>query len=90
VTFGEFKKRGVWAKQVAQTSSKQFSPKTTPGFRILKNLSASSCLCVDIRARYLNRSAMRMCEFCYFPFSATLHGQRNKEVDAKSKFSISL
>ena len=33
-------------------------------------LSASSCLCVDMRARYLNRSAMRMYEFCYFLFLA--------------------
>ena len=28
------------------------------------------CLCVDMRARYLNRSAMRMYEFCYFLFLA--------------------
>ena len=34
-------------------------------------LSASSCLCVDMRARYLNRSAMRMYKFCYFLFLAS-------------------
>jgi hypothetical protein len=33
-------------------------------------LSASSFLCVDMRARYLNRSAMRMYELCYFLFLA--------------------
>ena len=35
-------------------------------------LSASSFLCVDndMRVRYLNRSAMRMYEFCYFLFLA--------------------
>ena len=41
-------------------------------FQDTKNqlLSASSCLCVDMRARYLNRSAMRMYEFCYLFFLA--------------------
>jgi hypothetical protein len=46
-----------------------FYGESRSGVNIAKR-NITTGLCADMRVRYLNRLAMRMCEFCYFPFLA--------------------